>query len=104
MKFEYKDELYHAQVLTTPTQFKKAIQSKWCLEIQEIGMGIMDPQHTMTPLTKPDLDDLIAVPEIHDDAQFVEWLTQLKQESIVDPTWTGYTVEPDDEVEDDDEE
>lgn len=96
MEFEFKDELYHAQVLTTPAKFKKAIKSKWCIEIQEIGLGIMDPQHTLTPLTKPDIGDLIAVPEIEDDLEFVNWLNQVKNESIVDSNWTGYTVELDD--------
>lgn len=102
MEFEFKDELYQAQVLTTPDRFKKAIKSNWCLEIQEIGLGIMDPQHTLSPLTKPDLADLIDVPEINDDAKFVDWLNSLKQAQIVEQTWAGYTVDLTDEDDEND--
>lgn len=104
MQYRYKDDLYEAQVLLTPTRFLKEIRSNRCLRITEIGLGIMDPQDTISPLTKPDIDELIAVPEIADDEKFVDWLNSLKQEQIVEQTWAGHTVDLTDEDDYDDEE
>ena len=104
MEFQFKDDLYRAQVTRTPDKFLKAIRCNYCLRITEVGMGLMDPQDTLSPLTKFDIDQLVDVPEISDDHMFVAWLNRLKREQIVSSNEAGYTVDLTDEDDDDEEE
>lgn len=104
MDYKFKDDLYYSEVLRTPDQLLSEIRCNYCLRITEVGMGLMDPQDTISPLTRFDIDQLVDVPEISDDKRFVAWLKQLKQEQIVSPTEAGYTVDLTDEDDYDDEE
>lgn len=90
---QFKDTNYIARVIVTPVTYQKYLKSTYALEIKEVGINIMDPYHTLSPLTKLDISGLLTVPEIKDDQCFSNWLMKLKRDQRTQEASAGFALE-----------
>ena len=90
---QFKDTNYIARVIVTPVTYQKYLKSTYALEIKEVGMNIMDPYHTLSPLTKLDISGLLTVPEIQEDQCFSNWLMKLKCDQRTQEASAGFALE-----------